>query len=57
MLTKMNQSLTDESTSEIKSLSILTDKYVYLDLSSSYKSLANVKECLNLIGAVSLKCL
>jgi hypothetical protein len=50
----MNQSLTDESTSEIKSLSILTDKFVYLDLSSSYKSLGNVKECLNLIGAVSL---
>lgn len=44
----------DQQSNDLQSLRPLCGKLIYLDLSNTYKSLSNVKECLNLIGAVSL---
>ena len=48
------QSTDVKETDSRSSLRSLTGKHVYLDLSSTYKSLERVKECLQSIGAVSV---
>ena len=42
------------SPADSQSLYSLENKHIYLDLSSTYKSVENVKRCLQSVGAVKL---